>query len=64
MTKAAVWEYEAYDTAIEFSPSGECTMSFRTRSGSGLIRMDEIVFEGLVKKARQVLDAGLPPPTP
>jgi hypothetical protein len=61
MPDETLWDYEAFDANADLAPEGHCVMTFRTAEGSVLVRMERIVFEGLVKKAEQALESGTPP---
>jgi len=63
MPKQTLFEYEAYAASPRIKPNGECVLTFLTNSGSILIRMDRLVFEGLLKRAQQEAAKRPPPKT-
>jgi len=56
-------DYKAFDATPRLKPNGECVMTFLTDGGSILIRMDRVVFDGLLQRAREIA-SGAPPRHP
>jgi len=64
MTDQTLVDYTAFDAAPRLKPNGECVLTFQTDGGSILIRMDRVVFDGLLERAQQEIATGAPPRQP
>jgi len=64
MERQTLFEYEALGASASLTHDRQWLINFRTMGGSVLIRMDRLVFEGLMKRLEQESDQGPPPPPP
>jgi len=53
-------DYKAFDATPRLKPNGEYVMTFLTDGGSILIRMDRVVFDGLLQRAQDIGNAEPP----